>query len=422
MYDNGFSDRLIRATQPTQKKNRETREKELQTVYEQCRQYNECSFAEYIRGKISRDTLRKCGISNIDLRYIELSAESQLYHGGTTWEPGKPYLFTGSIDRLSNANEVGRVLGDDNGVECVRLFQLDKDRHLLAVNRSAIEELCREWYDLATPPVEEQKPPEPEPQQVETPIITINGHSGTNGKIEEEEETRENYKKEEGNQESDITKKEDKAQDENGKQEVNGVDSGTNTKGENGTQKKEENGKKDVTNGKEDKLEEIQQKINGNGHPAKEKEAKKEPRSSENPELFIRREGLSLIDLCFQNERESEFYNVEGIAYEDASSGSSKDILLYHTSASASISSKDILLFDTSGLRLKQELIVPRRSTKHLVRGQNGYLRCNEPARPRAPPSVRARPVSASRIGSENGTKSSWSPATAETSTRDTKL
>ena len=185
---------------------------------------------------------------------------------------------------------------------------------------------------------------------------------------------------------------------------------------ENESKKKEENGKKEEVNGKDNnnKVADVNQKTVENSGPAKPKE----PKSTENPELFVRREGLSLVDICFQNERETEFYNVEGIAYEDASSGSSKDILLYHTSATSSISSKDILLFDTSGLRLKQELVVPRRSTKHLVRGQNGYLRCNEPARPRAPPSVRARPVSAGRVG-ENGTKSSWS---TESSTRDTKL
>ncbi|XP_072045389.1 uncharacterized protein [Amphiura filiformis] len=400
MYDNGFSDRLIRATQPTAKKNRETRQKELQNVYEKCRRNIQCSFGEYIRSKISRDTLRKCGISNIDLRYIELSSDSQLYHGGTTWECGKSYLFTGSIDRLSTAcsESAQRNKEDEMGVDCVRLFQLDRDRHLLAVNRNAIEELCREWYNDAQPPEEEEESPPSEPPQMETPVITINGH-GTNGNVEEENKesvSKENEKKENGAKEEADTK------------EVNGVTNDSN--------KKEENGKKEEANGKDNKIAEAHQKIVENGSPAKEQK-EKEPKSTECPDLFVRRDGIALVDVCFQNERETEFYNVEGIAYEDASSGSSKDILLYHTSATSSISSKDILLFDTTELRLKQELIVPRRSTKHLVRGQNGYLRCNEPARPRAPPSVRARPVSASRV-SENGTKS-WS---AEASTRDTKL
>ena len=390
MYDsNGFSDRLIRATEPTEKKNRYTREKKLQSVYEKCRQSNVGSFGQYIRSKITRDTLRKCGISNIDLRYIDLSSDSQLYHGGTSWEPGKSYVFTGSIDRLANSKDVSRP-ADDMGVQCVRLFQLDSDRNLLAVNRSAIEELCQEWYILACPPPPPPATiPEPtqQPPRPTTPTIMINGHDGTNGI--EEESTAGDAEKKNGD------KSPDKGKEENGKNEASKDRKGT----------ADTNGKAETAATKtNEELSHIAVETQDQHDKARE-------------DLFIRSDGLSLIDMCFQNERETEFYNVQGVAYEDASAGTSKDILLYHTSASASISSKDILLFDTSGLRLKQELIVPRRSAKHLVRGQNGYLRCNEPARPRAPPSIRARPPSGGR---NSGEPKSWT--SAETSTRDTKL
>ena len=114
-----------------------------------------------------------------------------------------------------------------------------------------------------------------------------------------------------------------------------------------------------------------------NGDDSTHKDKAADMPSAHPRNIFVRKSGISLMDYALYREHITDFHSIRGVAYEEAPPPPNP--------------TRHILLFSTEALVLQQEFVYPAK--KKLRKDENGFMCCNEPSRPQAPPMKRGKSV-----------------------------
>ncbi|XP_038053307.1 uncharacterized protein LOC119725801 [Patiria miniata] len=120
------------------------RVKELSSIYDAVSSANSSrTFGQFLKTDLTKDVLRKCSLTAIDLRYITLESNTQLYSFSGHWQDGiAAHVYSTRFD-----DPVPKMTNNASGDEtsCARLFVTEKPIRVVSVQRNAMLELCKKW-------------------------------------------------------------------------------------------------------------------------------------------------------------------------------------------------------------------------------------------------------------------------------------
>ncbi|XP_071796227.1 uncharacterized protein [Asterias amurensis] len=104
------------------------------------------TFGNFLRSKLTKDVLKKCNITAVDLRYSTLLKDKKLYSFSDHWDHETAvHVYSTRLDDpvmlpMRDKNKLG---ADDTS--CARMFVTSKPIRILSVQQSPFLELCKKW-------------------------------------------------------------------------------------------------------------------------------------------------------------------------------------------------------------------------------------------------------------------------------------
>ncbi|XP_022094038.1 actin cytoskeleton-regulatory complex protein PAN1-like [Acanthaster planci] len=117
---------------------------DLASIYEAVSSSNSNgTFGHFLRSDLTKEVLRKCNLTAVDMRYVTLDQGTQLYSFDGQWQQDIiAHLYSTRFDDpMPKVPDLGAV----DETSCARLFATETPLRVLSVQRNSMLELCKTW-------------------------------------------------------------------------------------------------------------------------------------------------------------------------------------------------------------------------------------------------------------------------------------